>query len=91
MFVSARPLIIRQIPKSPKRCVFKSVSTIQVQKRPKYLPNSVSNDELIAWSKIVGDGICAFTFLYCSLNWMMYRRARLDIEDGHKDKNEKKK
>lgn len=40
-------------------------------------------------SYIIGQGITIFTFTYCTLNWLFYRRIRKQIEKNEEEKNKK--
>jgi len=42
-------------------------------------------------SYIIGKGIIVFTFTYCTLNWLFYKRMHEDIEQMEKDKEDRKK
>lgn len=40
-------------------------------------------------SRIIGEGITLFTFTYCTLNWLFYRRIRKQIEKNEEEQNNK--
>ena len=37
--------------------------------------------DVIETSRLIGDGIVWFTFIYCTLNWLHYRALRQDAEE----------
>lgn len=41
-------------------------------------------------SRVIGEGITIFTFTYCTLNWMFYRKIRKQVEENN-EKDTKKK
>lgn len=45
---------------------------------------------IVQQSKVIGDGIVAYVFIYCSLNYFFYRRINNTIEKSLEEKDVKK-
>lgn len=78
-----------------------SHKSIQVHTRPSRLYKSryITKSTGIDWNTItqesfyIGKSITLFTMFYCSMNWLMYKRTREDLEkkDNSKDSKDSKK
>lgn len=59
----------------------------------KYDKRNISLNSIpIDWelqSRIIGEGITLFTFTYCTLNWLLYRRIRKQLEKNEDEKTNK--
>lgn len=66
------------------------ITRIQAPKKSPTVPPRASLDwqTLSYESYLIGKSIIIFTMVYCSLNWMHYRKMRKDLEDTE-DETEK--
>lgn len=64
-----------------KPCVLRQSIRRAPLPRSRCVARASVSESLVTASYVVGKGITLFTMFYCTLNYMMYRKAR---EDGEK-------
>jgi hypothetical protein len=65
---------------NPRFSFIKSRTNRRLHHRSVKASVSPVNSFLINQSAVIGEGIIAFTFIYCSLNWFSIRRTRKELK-----------